>query len=261
MDPGAHVAVTAAQMQVMEKQVFGKGISGDILMENAGVAIADAVSAQIGGPPERNILILVGPGKNGGDGLVAARYMALADAEVTVFLCSARPDVDTKLKLAEQAGVTVQTHKFRGWEQWLENAASVADALVDAVLGIGSSRPIEAPLSNILKVVAIGTKKGRTPVFAIDLPTGTDSDVGNCDPSGLYADVTLMLGSPKIGPFLKPGIGTTGEIRVLDIGIPLTIQPVAAPRVLTLGEIKTFLPELHDSLSAGLSLKNQLKLI
>jgi NAD(P)H-hydrate epimerase len=52
-----------------------------------------------------------------------------------------------------------------------------------------------------------------------------------------------MLGSPKIGPFLKAGFATTGEIRVLDIGIPLTMQPAAAPRLLTVGEIKTYLPE------------------
>lgn len=217
-------AVTAEQMRMIERRAVEAGVSLDSLMENAGLAVADAVSVRLRdlhGVYGSRVTVLAGPGNNGSDGLVAARHLARRGVKVTVFVLTRRPEPDEKRALAEQAGagfVSMAHGESDGGDgiAALRDAAARSDVVLDAVLGTGRARQIEEPLAVMLRAVAAAGAE----VVALDLPTGMDADTGRFDPNGLRASATLMLGHSKIGPLVTAGEGACGEVSVLDIGIP-----------------------------------------
>ena len=209
-------AVTAEQMRAIEQASVVTGVSLDALMEKAGLAVAKTVEAELGGAYGNRIAVLVGPGNNGGDGLVAARHLAMWGARVRAFMCAKRPENDPKLELAVAAGVQVLDAQDAAGIERLADMMPSTEIVIDAVLGTGRARQITPPLSDALFAVL----QSARPVVAIDLPTGLNSDTGRFDPHGLPADITLMLGYPKLGAVAEAGEGVCGEIRVLDIGIP-----------------------------------------
>lgn len=161
--------------------------------------------------------VLVGPGNNGSDGLVAARHLALRGSNVTALAVTRRPEQDEKQELAEAAGVQFVPLSENGFDATsIRDAAAKSEVVVDAVLGTGQARPIEDPLAGMFRSV----REVARSVVAIDLPTGMNADNGRFDENGLRADVTLMLGFPKFGPLVTTGEGACGEIQVLDIGVP-----------------------------------------
>lgn len=209
-------AVTAAQMRELERAAVKAGVSLDELMENAGRAVGEEVAAGLGNTESSRVVVLVGPGNNGGDGLVAARALAEMGAEVEAFVVAGSGDPAGKRSAAEAAGVRVGLATDDTGIEALRNSAEAADVVIDAVLGTGSSRPIGDPLGSVLAAV----QQANVPVVAVDLPSGMNADTGQFDPNGLRADVTLMLGNPKTGPVVNAGSGDCGDIKVLDIGIP-----------------------------------------
>ncbi|MFW6174278.1 MAG: NAD(P)H-hydrate dehydratase [Chloroflexota bacterium] len=211
--------VNVDQMRELESACVEAGVSLDTLMENAGFAVADAVRRRISPARGKRVLVLIGRGNNGGDGLVAARHLAHWGADVTAYLCLGRPEDDPKLERARAAGVTVGSADSNDGCERVRVLAMQADAVIDGVLGTGRGRPIDSPLREQFRAVreACDASPGRPVIFALDLPSGLNADTGEMDENGLPADVTLMLGRPKIGAFLNPD-GTPWE--VLDIGIP-----------------------------------------
>ena len=209
-------AVTAAQMRRLEQVAVEAGVSFDGLMENAGRAVGDEVAARLGKAAGSRVVVLVGPGNNGGDGLVAATRLAQLGAVVEAFVVAGNGDPAGKRPAAEAAGVRVGTAMDESGIRTMSRAAASADVVIDAVLGTGASRPIGDPLGRALAAV----RQSGTPVVAVDLPTGMNADTGQFDPSGIRADATLMLANPKIGPVIEASNGHCGEIKVLDIGIP-----------------------------------------
>lgn len=210
-------AVTAEQMREIEQQAVEAGISLDQLMENAGLAVANAIAERADHIYGKTITVLVGPGNNGSDGLVAARHLAKRGANVRAFALTKRPDPDEKRIMAEEAGVEFFSLLEDGSaEEQYRSALANSSTIIDAVLGTGQSRAIEQPLARYLEV----TRSNTNQVVAIDVPTGINSDTGEFDPNGLPAELTLMLGYPKVGPLVLAGEGNCGEIQVLDIGIP-----------------------------------------
>ena len=209
-------AVTAAQMRRLEQAAVEVGVSLDKLMENAGRAVGDEVAARLGNPARSRIVVLVGPGNNGGDGLVAATRLAQQGAAVEAFVVAGSGNPAGKGPAAEAAGVQVEMAGDEPGIRTLSRSAASADVVIDAVLGTGASRPIGDPLGKALAAA----QQANVPLVAIDLPTGMNADTGQFDPNGIPADLTLMLANPKIGPVVNAGSGHCGEIKVLDIGIP-----------------------------------------
>lgn len=240
--------VTAAQMQAIEQSCVDAGISLDDLMENAGLAVAEAVRDDLGSHSElfgKRILILVGPGNNGADGLVAGRHLSSWGANVTAVLCGDRKSPDPKRESAENAGVTVVDGLADSSAGVLLQHLETTDLVIDAVLGTGVSRPISEPLSTLLFSVL----ESAVPVVALDLPTGLNSDTGEFDFAGLPADRTLMLGYPKLGSAISgdPIIMGAGGSSVLDIGIPDGLDSQVATELLTSDLAAALLPERpHD---------------
>ncbi|MBI4287368.1 MAG: NAD(P)H-hydrate dehydratase [Chloroflexi bacterium] len=227
--------VTADQMRDLERQAAEIGITPDILMENAGSAVANEMRRILGVVIDRRILILVGPGNNGGDGLVAARRLHNWGAAVTIYLCRTVPDIpervaanvhrasepDRHLRTTMEMGIPVVQASADPAQATLCGLLSSADVALDALLGTGKARPLEGDLANVAQRLA--RAKARRPqlsVIAVDLPTGLNPDTGATDPHCVTADFTLTLGYPKIGLLTFPGASRVGEMRVLDIGIP-----------------------------------------
>jgi hydroxyethylthiazole kinase-like uncharacterized protein yjeF len=212
--------VTAAQMNAIDRECAASGISVGTLMENAGKAVAEVTQRCLGALDAQHVMCLVGAGNNGGDGLVAARYLSGWGAEVSVYLCGQRPADDVNLKLAREGGVTCLEAKddkdLKKFDGLVESAACV----IDALLGTGRMRPLEGLFKQVLERVGTEKQKRNLFVVAVDLPSGMDADSGAVDPACLYANLTVTLAFPKHGLFIFPGAERVGRLVIADIGIP-----------------------------------------
>ncbi len=198
--------VTANQMRQIEEDCTRIGISVSVLMENAGKAVAEEVRKILGIIDQRRILILIGPGNNGGDGLVVARHLHDWGARVSLYLFSQRPADDPNFKLIQERGITcVDITQDENLDKLNELLLST-DTIIDALFGTGKSRPLRGVFLQALDTV--GRAKKKQPdlgIIALDLPSGLDADTGAVDPACLYADYTITLGFPKPGLFNSPG--------------------------------------------------------
>ena len=237
--------VTPDQMAKLEQSSEAFGISTDDLMETAGLGIAREVRAAKGGIADCRILVLVGPGNNGSDGLVAARLLARWGASVTVCLIANRPDDDPKLNLALSEGAQPLTVNSNDGQETLQRHLASSDVVIDAVLGTGRSRPISGPLAEVMSEVSQNASqpKAKRPLYvAVDVPTGVDAASGHADPLTPKVDVTLALGYPKVGHFQFPAANHTGAVKTLDIGIPPKLSQNISLELLTSPWVRQRLP-------------------
>ncbi len=222
--------VTAAQMRAIEAAAAQRGESGPVLMDRAARAVAGVVTEQLGGVRGKRILALVGPGNNGGDGLWTAVYLHERGASVSCY-CWHRPTAaegangdDAPAAAARQARIPLIDAASDKKQKLLKQLLADAAAVVDAWLGAGLTRPITGELAALIVGVRAGLTErqaaGRPlPVFAVDLPTGVDSDTGAVQGIALPATWTITLGLPKQGLYLYPGAALAGTILLGDIGV------------------------------------------
>ena len=211
--------VTSEQMRRIEQECAGIGLPPDALMENAGKAIAEEVRRIMGKINRPSILLLIGPGNNGGDGLVAARHLHDWGARVSPYLCRQREN--SNLELVKKRGLTcveaAQDEKLNEFDKLLASP----DCIVDALFGTGKVRPFQGIVRQILERTTRAKKENpNLRIIAVDLPSGLNADSGAVDPACLYADVTIALGLPKPGLYTFPGAERAGKITIADIGIP-----------------------------------------
>ncbi|MSQ22652.1 MAG: NAD(P)H-hydrate dehydratase [Dehalococcoidia bacterium] len=212
--------VTVEQMQAMEMAADKAGVTAKALMEKAGLAVAYHAIQRLGSPRGARVLVLVGPGNNGSDGLVAARYLHQWGARVQIYLCALRKSPDPNLDMADERGIPIATAAEDAGLEALKRHMASTSLIIDAVLGTGKARPIEGQMRDILLQVAEARRHQAKPLLAVDLPTGLDADTGAVDSACPVADITVTLGYPKIGHFTFPGAATTGQLEIADIGIP-----------------------------------------
>jgi NAD(P)H-hydrate epimerase len=198
-----------------------------ILMENAGRGAAAWLAELAGGLPEHpRILILCGPGNNGGDGGVMARHLDAWGYPVQIVWfahrAQLRGDAETQWIILERSGVD-QTAWFdihppepEPQPTELDALFSGVDWLVDGLLGTGLTRPIEGALRTVVEAM----NRAGKPVLALDLPSGLDADTGVPLGVSVRARATATFVAPKLG-FTAPGAADyTGEVAVIDIGLP-----------------------------------------
>ena len=145
--------VTTNQMRQVEQSAVDAGVSLDQLMENAGAAVASQLEDDFGPLVGKPVLVLVGPGNNGGDGLVIARLLQAAGVDVTAYLTSNVGSPPEKLELAINAGVQITRFAEDGLQHNIRRFAVGAVVIVDAILGTGQNRHISPPLSGQLEHV------------------------------------------------------------------------------------------------------------
>ena len=180
--------VTIDQMRQIEQDCARFGISVSQLMENAGKAVAGEVRKILGNIDQQRILVLIGPGNNGGDGLVAARYLYDWGAKVSIFLAAQRQADDPNLKLVRERNITC----IDAAQDRLDELLSSADAVIDALFGTGRSRPLGGIFSEALnRVSEAKNKKPQLRIIALDLPSGLNADTGAVDPG--YAPTPIIL--------------------------------------------------------------------
>ena len=244
--------LTATQMRRVEEECTKLGILTSTLMENAGREFATQMRRILGSVKDKTILFLIGPGNNGGDGLVAARYVHRWGAKVSLCLFGNRALDDPLMAFAAEQSVSVTlTNKDKNLKK-LEELLSEADAVVDAVFGTGMNRPLTGVYSEALN--RLNQSKKANPsltVIALDLPSGLNADSGACDPACPFADETITLGFPKPGLFNLPAAERVGRITIVDIGIPSHLVNEITDEYLEREEIKSLLPKRPSFANKG----------
>ncbi len=220
--------IGAEAMRGADRRAQAMGVTGTRLMEQAGCAVAAATRA-LAVETERwgkgPILILSGPGNNGGDGFVAARHLARHGAKVVVVLVAGegRPlgkdaarnwdrldaeDRVEKVHVAVARDVTILA-------QGIEKAAVV----VDALLGTGTAGPLREPIRGAVELIAKARRAG-IPILAVDCPTAVDLTSGDLSDPVVRAHVTVTFHRPKTGLLARRGAAVAGRVLVAPIGIP-----------------------------------------
>lgn len=267
---------TVSEMVAAEKAADAAGLSYAEMMETAGLRVAEAIW-QRHDVDGRQVLILVGPGNNGGDGLVVGRYLAETGAKVAFYLLKPRLAADdANMAQVEAMGLEVLLADYDQRFRVLHHRLQITDILIDALLGTGASRPISGPLADLMRQVRSGIDErrrtmgeksplvsvaapplpaedesrddGGTPRFAVvavDCPSGLNCDTGELDALSIAADLTVTFAGPKRGHFKFPGAAACGELVVADIGIDPQLPAVAAvPVELATAELaKRLLPK------------------
>ncbi|MFQ5946696.1 MAG: NAD(P)H-hydrate epimerase, partial [Anaerolineae bacterium] len=235
--------VTTTQMREIEEEADAGGYSYDKMMDRAGRAVADAIQSRLR-VQDLPILILVGPGNNGGDGLVAARHLHRAGASISLYLWNRKTAKDPNFKEIQDRNIPIVQHSKDKSLKELKRLLKDSRIVVDALLGTGASRPIGPPLSEILSAVAARREGTRPPhLVALDVPSGLNGDDGSLDPAAVAADLTVTLALPKWGLYLFPGAAATGEVVVGDIGIPSRLASRIKDELATDEMVRQLLPD------------------
>jgi hydroxyethylthiazole kinase-like uncharacterized protein yjeF len=203
--------LTCKAMREAEAACAIQGTPLSELMELAGAAIADTAWRMAAGAP---ILILCGPGNNGGDGCVAARLLVERGAAVRV---AALAEPATKLASAARA-------RWEGPVEVLDGRTQPAPLIIDALFGVGLSRPIAEGLAAILRNFS------DRRILAVDVPSGVEGDGVSGWVPPLAADVTLALGALKPAHVLLPTAATCGRVLLAPIGIPVNASMRTLPK-------------------------------
>ena len=214
--------LTAEEMRRADRDTIDDfGIPGRTLMETAGRDAALIIERRYGAPGGLRVAVYCGKGNNGGDGFVLARYLHHRGAAVRVFALGGdeaemSDDAAANFRLlrklaAQQEGDTLQIEPLRG-----SAVPPNADVHVDALLGTGITSELREPLLGLVRKL----NEQRGAKVAIDIPTGLHADTGVVPGSAFRADLTITMGARKSGLVLNRGPEFSGEIIVVDIGIP-----------------------------------------
>ena len=231
LDPESAL-LTAAQMAEADRLTIASGISEIALMDNAGRPVAHEIMLRWAPRP---VLVLCGPGSNGGDGFVAARRLAEAGWPVRVALLGPRDQLRG-----------AAAHHAALWNAPVElltpAALAGAELVVDAIFGAGPSRMLDGPAAQTLAAAA--TRKMT--IVAVDVPSGLMGDTG-ADLGAVAAVLTVTCFRKKPGHLLQPGRTLCGEVVVADIGTPASVFAQVRPDTFENepGLWRAALPALH----------------
>ncbi|TMD96224.1 MAG: NAD(P)H-hydrate epimerase [Chloroflexi bacterium] len=231
--------VTVDEMRALETRAAQEyGLTSQVLMENAGRSAAEILARYIAEKDnarpldELEFLVLVGPGNNGGDGMVMARYLEQWGGHISAYHWN-------------EQHLTVRGREIASGDAaaTLEEALHQCDYVLDALLGTGHSRPLPDSMRSLLgRVNQEREKRDTLRIAAVDLPTGLNPDTGEVDPGTIKADITITLACPKLGFFFFPGREYIGELYVGDIGLPAVLVQDIRTEMLTGELVRSILP-------------------
>ena len=205
------------EMAAADRLAVAAGVASLDLMENAGRAVAEAVLARWSPRP---VVVIAGPGNNGGDGFVAARHLAQAGWPVRVAVTAGRETL--------KGDAAVMAGRWAG-----EMVAAGAGVLggqalaVDAIFGAGLSRAVEGPVGEVIAAL----NASRLPVVAVDIPSGIDGATGQMRGQAVRATLTVTFFRKKPCHLLLPGRAHCGDVVLADIGIPQRVLEEIAPLI------------------------------
>jgi hydroxyethylthiazole kinase-like uncharacterized protein yjeF len=245
----------------LDKQAEDIGLPALLLMENAGRALADGAEGlckrRCEGQelPEKyhRVLVLAGPGQNGGDGFVAARHLASRGYLVRV-LFFGREDALPREAAANYRLLPGSCVEVLGAEADIESSLSWASQwqpglIIDALLGTGVKGSPRPPMDRAI----VWANSAGVPIVSCDLPSGLNADTGWPYPPTVRADLTVTMGLPKAGLYSYPGRAFCGEIVADSLGIPGTLLGVSEVRAVFAEDVMRVFPTREPDHHKGLS--------
>lgn len=230
---------TPDQMREWDRNAINFGIPEEILMENAGRAVAEFIGEHLGARTDKTIWLFMGSGNNGGDAACTARHLQDMGAKPVVFhnfpLEKMQGAAKFHLTLAQKDGVSFVkldlpqfTDKHPGlfWDKILEFQKLPA-LLVDGLLGTGFTGGLRPDMLALISQINEFVKIVEVPVVAIDVPSGLNAENGKPQPFAVKCDFTVTLAAAKPGLLLPGADAWTGKIMVKTIGMPVTMPKPA----------------------------------
>ncbi len=227
----ARSAISAEAMTGTDRKAQAGGVPGQVLMEHAGTAVAAAARALAvrNGREERQVLVLAGPGNNGGDGFVAARHLAGWGMTVIAALVATderpgTPDAARNWDRLDGLRGVIRVHAPAARDlAILGQGIDRAGVIVDALLGTGVRGQLREPVRSAVEVIRRAREAG-VPVLAVDTPTAVDLTSGDASDPVVRADLTVTFHRPKTGLQTRRGRALAGRILVAPIGIPAEVD-------------------------------------
>jgi len=238
--------LNAEQMRNIDRRATERyGVPSIVLMENAALAVVDAIFERY--PDSDRVALLCGTGANGGDGFAVARHLENRGVVAVIVIvgdrASIRGDAQTNLTICERLGIPIYDVRDSDQVETALAHAADADLAVDAIFGTGLNRAPEGFHANVIR----GLADLRLPVLAIDLPSGANASSHEPFDPCVQAEVTVTFAAPKVCHVFEPAALYCGEVIVADISIPeiaiddeavtlalitpKDIQPYTAPRL------------------------------
>ncbi len=204
--------VSSSEMQELDRRTIEDiGVPSIVLMENAGRGVSDIALEMLGGGARKKVAIFCGPGNNGGDGFVAARYLARRGIEVEVHI------IGQKSKIKNDPKINLEILKKSGVEaeEILSPAKLHCDLIIDAIFGIGLKGEVKGAARDIIKDLNVY----GIPILSADVPSGLDADTGEVLGEAVKAKKTATMQFAKKGFYINKGPEHAGDVVVVDVGI------------------------------------------
>ncbi len=260
------IVLKPEEMRKVDKRAIEAGFPDILLMETAGRGVAEKARLvlhgenhdhhqeindqnfkQTGNPGRGKVLVIAGKGNNGGDGLVAARYLDIWGYNVKILMLSEEdnltgsPLVNYRLSKVRNIDIYTVTASEEGYLEDAENLIFKADLVIDAILGTGIKGDVREPYSSLIDLI----NQFASSVIAVDIPSGIDGENGDILGNAVIADYTMTMAYPKIGLVVYPGREHCGEIEVIDLGVPIEFALEQEPQhfVLDYEEASSLLPQ------------------
>ncbi len=224
---------TAHEMQELDRSASDDfGIPSVVLMENAGVATVMMMEKELGPCNNSYAVIFIGPGNNGGDGLVIGRHLHQRGC-LPMFFILVNPGLlrgDAAVNLAIVKKLRLPFHIIDNSKrvetipillQQMETRGLPCYLVVDAIFGVGLDRDVSGHFADAINLINRHGVTAKVPRVAVDIPSGVDADTGKVLGTCVRADYTATFCCAKPGHFLHGGSEWTGKLSILDIGIPL----------------------------------------
>jgi len=209
--------VTTQQMRAIDNQTINTyGVPTQVLMDHAGKAVADE-ACKLLSRKNKKVAVFCGPGNNGGDGLVAARWLHHYGQKVEIFFSGAlaNSSTETRLNFAIIENLHLPIHMILDNWPGLKEQVRYFNLVIDGLLGTGS----HGPITGLYKIIIDDLNKSGVKIISIDIPSGLNADTGQSLGTCISAALTVTLGFPKIGFSKSAAKKYTGKVIVADIGL------------------------------------------
>ncbi|MCX5870410.1 MAG: NAD(P)H-hydrate dehydratase [Deltaproteobacteria bacterium] len=222
----------ASEMRELDRSAIEEyGIPGMVLMENAGLGTVLMMEKELGPAADSFALILIGPGNNGGDGLVIGRHLHQRGCKpVFIFLVAPETlqgDAAGNLHIVKNLALPLHVLDSAARVQTLPalyrqliSTGKSCYAIIDALFGTGLTRAIDGHVAELIRLITTEAWSAGIPRIAVDIPSGLHADTGRIQGVCIPADHTATYGCAKPGQLLEYGLEVCGRLHVIDIGIP-----------------------------------------